>query len=104
MHITAPPIIPAPASRFGRHMRRTARRLAVAGAVTAATLLLLAVLTGPVASAIGLACGANVLFVGACRLLGSSMADAEEERWLRQALNGLQPADAEDEDPDLFVS
>jgi hypothetical protein len=32
------------------------------------------------------------------------MADADEERWLRHALAGLRPADAEDEEPDLLVS
>lgn len=104
MHATAPPIVPAPTSRFGRHVRRTARRLAVAATAGAVVLLLLVGFAGPVAVAVGLVAGANLLFLGACRLLGATMADADEERWLRHALAGLRPADAEDEEPDLLVS
>jgi hypothetical protein len=105
MHITAPPIVPAPASRIGRHTRRTARRLGVAAAVMAVVLALLVGVAGSVAVAIGIVAGTNVLLVGACRLLGANMHDAAEERWLRHALHDLKPADLDDDDdePDLFV-
>jgi hypothetical protein len=104
MHITAPPIVPAPASRFGRHTRRTARHLGVAAAVMAVVVALLVAFGDSVAAGIGSVAGTNVLLIGACRLLGANMHDAAEERWLRHALHGLTPADVEDdEEPDLFV-
>ncbi|MEA2246052.1 MAG: hypothetical protein QOH46_581 [Solirubrobacteraceae bacterium] len=105
MHVTAPPIVPAPASRIGRHMRRTARRLGATAAVMALVLAALIGFAGSVAVAIGVAAATNVLLVGACRLLGANMHDGAEERWLRHALHDLRPADVDDdEEPDLLVS
>jgi uncharacterized membrane protein len=103
--ITAPPIVPAPAPRAGRHLRRSARRMAAVAAVAAIVIGAVVAFAGPVPVAIALMLGAQVLFVAICRLLAASMHDAAEERWLRHALHGLEPAiEDDDEEPGLYVS
>ena len=95
-----PVITPAPSSRLGRHLRRTARQVSVVSVVAVALAAVLLVTAPPVPSAAGLAVSVFVLALGLCRLLAAHEADAGEQRWLRHVLGSLRADDAGDEDDD----
>jgi hypothetical protein len=108
MRLALPHAGPAPRPRAGRHVRRTAPRVGLVAALALGAALVVLQFAGPLAGAVALTVAILVLFGGVCRLVSADDADVDEDRWLRQALDGLgggvwEDQDDEDEDPDLLV-
>jgi hypothetical protein len=80
---------------MGRHLRRTARRAGIAVAAVAAALAALDLLVEPLAVAAALPGALLGLTAVVVRVLAARDADAADERWLREVLDGLDPGDEE---------
>jgi hypothetical protein len=92
-----------PARRAGRHVRRTARQVITAAALSVAIVATLVVLLPGTIASVSIAVAVAGLTLGVCRVVAAHDADTDEERWLRQVLSDLRDPEEDEEDDDILV-